>query len=280
MTKPTHTLLDDGRALHTFRQSTLEQFSNCLERGRLTITGQMPKVESDAACLGTAVHEAIEYAVLDYMDTGGWMSAAALLEIALRAFEGMAEGQHFKWIKYTPTGAARFIERAINAWWTEVRPTLQPLKAEMRFGPLTLISNDERVVKVTGTMDYFDAVLGLCDWKTASQDYKRWEKQRWAIQPTVYTWAAVQLGLLDATAPPWTFTYFVMRDNGAIQQIEVTRHAGDHDWLVMQADAYARLLESGLPSFPRIDNHALCSAKWCPAWLECKGSTRDSSDNY
>lgn len=270
--------LDDGRWLHTFRQSELEQYGHCAERGRLTTTGQMPRTESDAASIGTACHEGIEYAIHEHQAYDTWPSLDDLVQIATMKFGELAELANFEWKKYTPAAATTFIARAMTAFHAEVMPQMQPVVTEHDFGPLTLVSDHERVIQVKGTIDYVDRT-GLWDWKTTSSPYKPWEKQRWAVQPTVYTFAAVQDGLIPPEFPV-SFRYVVFLQNGTVQLVDMTRHAGDWEWLGRKCVSIARLLEAELPQFPLVDTHVLCSAKWCGAYPDCKGATRDETDNY
>ena len=66
------------------------------------------------------------------------------------------------------------------------------------------------------------------------------------------------------------------------EPVEITRHgrrefvlmsAEHYDWLRTKCTDIARLIEVGMESWPKNDNHALCSEKWCPAWANCKGKS-------
>ena len=57
-----------------------------------------------------------------------------------------------------------------------------------------------------------------------------------------------------------------------VSRVTVYRHAGDWSWLVERCLGIAALLEAAVPTWPKNDNHALCSPKWCPAWSTCKGA--------
>jgi hypothetical protein len=102
---------------------------------------------------------------------------------------------------------------------------------------------------------------------------KAWEKERWAIQPTVYTYALHHLGYLEGDGP-WPFTYFAFAKDGRnyeLQELTVYRHQGDFAWLIDKCLSHAQLVEAQLTTWPKNDNHALCSPTWCPAWSVCKG---------
>lgn len=276
----------DGRIVHTFRQSTLGELDICAERGRFTMTGEMPSVETDAANLGTAVHAGIEEGLRDLMN-GDQPSLSVCQEIAMLEFSDMIEHPDFRWVKYHPNGKAarKFITSALDLWFTDVLPDMKPTHVELPFGPLVLHEDEHRVIQVTGTIDVVDAAMGAGDWKTAgdSRKYqggfggKAWEIERWAIQPTVYTWALVKMGILPQRGP-WPFTFWAFHmdgDEAGLNKLEVERHRGDHDWLVDKCMSIVPLVEAEVTPWPRSDNHALCSEKWCPAWSQCKGDNYD-----
>lgn len=273
----------DGRRLHTFRQSSLKTLDNCMELARMEMSGLVPRTESDAASVGTAFHLGAELVLRDLRDTGQPLPLAAAIEVAQDEFSTLMATPDFRWIQLREGGARAFIEKALTRWYIDVLPRLQPLHMELQFGPLTLYEDSERVIVVTGTIDYIDAVLGILDWKTANRKYERWEYQRWAIQPTVYTWAAHELGAVSVGADgriPFTFMVAMKKKDVEIQEVAVTRHEGDWEWLRRRALAAARLIEAELPQWPLNDNGWWCSSKWCPVWSACKGATRHEDDNY
>lgn len=228
--------------------------------------------ESDAACVGTAMHTAIETCLYEYQD-GTPLSRESTVELWHEEFTELMELENFRFVKYTEASARKFGEACTRQWWDEVLPTLPTdTQLETRF-VLPFFEDDERVIELSGAIDYFDGHLR--DWKTnGSRRYLPWEYKRWAVQPTVYTWAAVELGLWpqftegDDAVP---FEYVVM-DGKEVQRFTVERDWRDWDFLRTKALQVARLIEAELPSWPVNDNHALCSEKWCPAWAECKGA--------
>lgn len=266
---------EDGRRIHRFRQSSMKELDICAERARFTMTGEMPDEESDAAACGTAVHTGAEVGVQALIDDGVILSLENLLEVAQDHFTEMMNGPSFRWVKFREGGARAWIERALVRWYDEVRPTLRPVATEINFGPLILHEDEHRIIEVTGSIDYLD-VEGLKDWKTSSRAWEKWEHERWDVQPSVYTWAAAQLGLIEPDADglyPFEFVVLVNANTqrAMLQRVTVYRHAGDWAWLTERCLGIATLIEAAVPTWPKADNHALCSEKWCPAWSMCKG---------
>lgn len=252
-----------GKHEHTFRQSWLKTASTCPERARREHAGELPRQESDAAAVGTAVHAAIEAVLNDEVTT--YQEA---LEIAESTFAEIEQHPSFVWSKYSHNVASGLIDTFLSHWWAE-RHTFSPVGTEINFKK-KFHEDDERIIWFSGTMDYLDAAKGLFDWKTSGRGpYEKWEYERWAIQPTVYTWAHHS----DDAEPgqEFPFSYAVMHKNG-MQQFTVYRSDKDWNWLKDLVVGYAKLIEADLKEWPKNDTHALCSAKWCPAWDTCKGS--------
>lgn len=283
-------LAPDGRILHRLRQSDLGDYDKCLEYARRKWQKLVPRWETDAASMGTAIHGAIETTIQDQIDHGSPLPEDQAVHIAQGIFSEQMAHEQFRWIQVKEGGARKFIDRAVGAFYEEVLPTLDPLHVEARFGTaldgdraalggaLTFYEDDERVIQFTGTMDYVDRQSpSIKDWKSASNKYEAWEYQRWAPQPTVYLWAAIELGLVDPDLPSWEFEYvvFIRGATVKVQRITVTRHRGDFDWMRAKCLEIARLREAQLPRWPLGDAGWWCSSKWCPAWDDCKGATRN-----
>lgn len=122
------------------------------------------------------------------------------------------------------------------------------------------------------------------DWKTAGRQYESWEKERWAIQPSVYTWAAChEWPELNDFTDPHTFTYAVMLKNGstAVQILDVERHQGHWNWMIRQARAIANMVRTNENGpWPLMDHGWHCSPKWCGAWDACKGAELEGTDAW
>lgn len=275
---------DQGRTVHTFRQSTLGELDLCPERGRLTLTGNMPKVETDAAALGTGAHYGMECAIQAILDGEAPLGPNRIFELMVEEFDRISQLDGFEWKKYKRPKVVKYLESIAWVFFEEIYCDLDPIGIEIPFNGLVIYEDDERVIKINGTIDLLDKKMGAADWKTAgdARKYKAgwggeaWKLERWEIQPTVYIQALLLLGYLDPDADQWPFTYlpFGLGSKGEVsfEPLTVYRHQGDLDWLVEKCLSYAKQVEAEVEPWPKQDNHALCSEKWCPAWDQCKGA--------
>lgn len=270
----------DGRAVHTFRQSTIKELDTCPERGRASLVGLMPKVLKDATCMGTAVHAGIEAATVA-LTMGHPMTPDDINNVAQAEFDGLVHAPGFVWVKYGEVAAHERIERACERFYDDIYAQLDPILVEHEFGPLVIHEDDHRVIQVKGTIDLLDGTYGPVDYKTTgdARAYKRgrggeaWKLDRWAIQPTIYLYALWDGGYLSDVGP-WEFMYLAF-DFGSpeveLHSPVVRRQLADFVWAADKLVSYAMLIEAGVPVWPKQDNHALCSEKWCDWWSQCKG---------
>lgn len=247
---------------YTFRQSWLKTATTCPERARREWLGLMPERETDAAAVGTAVHAGIESFLRGEVE-----EFDDALQVALERFEEIEAHPTFTWAKYSHRVAENLINVFLNHWWG-IRYQFDPAEIEYTFNE-KFYEDEERIIRVSGTIDLVDHHLGLVDWKTSGRGpYEKWEYERWAIQPTVYSWAYAQTHDVEDQIP---FSYAVMHKSG-VQQFTVWRSPKDWGWLERVLVNHAIMLEAELPQWTLNDAHALCSAKWCPAWADCKGA--------
>lgn len=248
---------------HSFRQSWLKDAMTCPERARRNLVGTLPDRETDAAAVGTAVHAGIE----TYLGNRS-LTYGEILRVCEATFEEIEQDPSFVWSKYSHRTAMGLIDTFLANWW-EIGNKFAPIATEYGFSKV-LYEDDERIIKLNGTIDLVDENMGLVDWKTSGRGtYEKWEYERWAIQPTVYTWAYHSDTATEGEKFP--FTYYVIH-KGGVQEFTVWRDQSDWKWLEQRALQYARMIEANLDEWPMHDNHALCSAKWCPAWDTCKGA--------
>jgi hypothetical protein len=265
-----------------FRQSWLDTALRCGERGRQAIVRpEWDQATSDSAAIGTAAHAGIE-AVLNHeinpKDIGDYAANAAV---------ELTRTETINWTKYTTPGElAAHASRCAEVWRSDIYPSV-PLggRAEVEFEVPLFTRPDGRVVGLKGMIDYIPPTSGLWDWKTAARAYNR-DKQRFAIQPTVYAAALIYGGLGSQTEWPVRFTYGVMirgEKNAKAQILEVQRSASHVGWLTDHLNTFVTMAEKlGLDTpWPRDDDHFLCSQKWCPWWSVCKGARlTDAEDRW
>lgn len=265
---------EDGRHLYIFSQSLIKTVEICPERGRRTLLQLHPRTETDSTAAGTAVHLAIELCVQDMIDGQGPWHLADMHNVACQHFNDLMDWEGSRWVKVKQAKTVhQYIWNCLGAFQLDVLPTLDPVAVEMGWGPFTIHEDAERVIQLQGTIDYVDRNDGASDWKTSSRAWEAWEHQRWDVQPTAYTWALQQLaeqdGITDLSPLPWT--WHVFQTNGQYQRIETTRGPSDWAWLKERVKGLALTMEADLPEWFKNDGSALCSERYCEAWLQCKG---------
>ena len=282
--------LDDGRWEHTFSQSLLGTFQSCPEQARQILFKEVDTSGStDSQALGTGVHAGIEYALWEQKTSDRMLYAADMIDCTY------AELDDLEWT-YTKLSRAKVYDLAaimLHAWHRDVYGTFEPDKIEHKFRRL-LYSGKHRDIYIAGTMDCVDTDGLLWDWKTGSRPYERWEKQRWATQPTAYTWAwwdecndeALRLGYPDEIPIEMEvqdFRYAVMLYDGGVQLLDIWRDQSHVNWMKAICSQIAWMIEHGLNPWPMTDAGWHCSETWCPVFAEgkCKGAhMRDSWKAY
>jgi PD-(D/E)XK nuclease superfamily len=274
-------LVDEDGAIW-FRQSWLETAMRCNERGRLALV--KPEFDSaigDTALIGTAAHAAIA----EVLTANDGVSN----EIGPRARHhalALCDEHEVYWTKWTlPTHLADHASRCAEAWAREIMPCVRPGGlVEVDF-TVPLFESRGRTIGIKGTIDYASPDGTLWDWKTASKKYEQREKQRVAIQPTVYATAAMH-GVLGDTPYryPIRFHYGVMVRGDAratTQIVDVQRSHAHEAWLLDHLNTYVDLADAlgVFRSWPRNEDHYLCNETWCPWWSICKGARLSAAQN-
>ena len=288
---------EDERTLY-LHQSDIGHFLTCPDQYRV-VNGIEPggtfvkkvehRVETDAATIGTVFHSTVEHELngerFARADDAVRWARNTMAELVI---EYMQNGVEYRTESFgdDPTRALATLEKLVRMWFAgNERKYWLALVADHP-GCLTMewefdvpfIQNRDgmyHTIRLAGTADVLDTYNHrLVDWKTSSQTYQRWEKQRWAPQPTVYTFAAAQLGLLERHEQGYQFDYRVFNhknNDPEPQAVTVWRDTGQWGWMVQQVSNMVAMIESDLEVWPVRDDHALCSPKWCPIWDQCKG---------
>lgn len=253
---------DGGVAI---RQSWLNDFLLCPERSRLNTVNPDVNIGSDLTVIGTAMHAVIEQVLL------GEIAPSETDRVANEALAMAAEAEPWRSTGLTPDDMINQTKLMSAAWANNVYPItpkggIVEHKFEFQIGEVL-----DTPVWFEGTIDYVAPNGTVWDHKSSSRKYQQWEKQRWAVQPSVYCAAVVQEGLVDQV--PVKFFYDVMLRNGETQIIELQRDLGHISFVRRQALVAAEFaLTYGLDQhWPMNDQSALCSHIWCPFWTDCKG---------
>lgn len=249
----------------------------CPEQARREMLGLVPRFETDAASYGTAFHAAVEENLNEVIRGREPWSEEDSYDLFLSTFYELAAMDNFKWTKLSKGTVEQHGRIAIKQFF-ELLPTFEPVATEIHFRDVLLYEDDERIINLEGTIDYDDAKLGLVDWKTGGRPYEKWEKSRWAKQPTVYTYAHEWINHWGESGDgSHNFTYFVFVRGGEVQRLTVQRGPADWAWLKAQCLSIAKLIEADLDSWPLQDEGWWCSPLWCCAWNECRGKHVGSS---
>jgi hypothetical protein len=276
----------DASGIHV-HQSDVKSWLNCGEQVRLVrAVADDGRFQTDAATVGTVTHQLIESELVDgfYQTEKDAQAHAAMFFV--ETLEGYAAaGDVYTRSSFdTDSKALKVVERLAATWYhSPERAYLASLGeggyiTEWTFDvPLGLTFQNTDVF-FAGQADLLIPFVGLWDWKTASQAYRRWEKQRYDVQSTGYTYAAWYEGLL--TPDRWgeysmTFKVFdtKLATPGPPDSITVKRSPNNWNWLRTQVSNMLSI-QYGMPDgpWPLNDNHVLCSPKWCPVWDSCKGA--------
>lgn len=278
----------DASGYHV-HQSDLKSWLNCGEQVRLTqAVRESHRFQTDAATVGTVLHATIE----EELENGFFQNETDAAAWAANHFVDVLQSYKDAGDLYsrssfdTEVKALKVIERLVGSWYrSDERAYLgthEEYVTEWDFDvPLGIMFNGLPVF-VAGQADLLLPNVALWDWKTASQAYRRWEKQRYDVQSTVYTYAAHYEGLmLPDKWGEYEFYFKVFDTKGATpgppESIPVKRSPNNWDWLktkVLNMLSVQYALPDG--PWPLNDNHVLCSPKWCPVWDSCKGAHIDA----
>ena len=286
---------DDG--VLTLHQSDISHYVTCPEQFRV-VNHIGPgaqfddeptiRVETDAATIGTCLHAAIEREL-----SGKPFSSLAAAQKWATDWMGetvsgfMSNGIVYRTESYgdDPAKAVGAVCNLVESWfvseerayWLQRDPASFLIENYFNI-PFVKRTGDRlvREIRLAGTADIIDiAENRVVDWKSSGREYRRWEKQRWAHQPTVYTYAAASMGyILPDGDGLYRFDYriFIRRASTAeAQSVSVFRGNGQWSWLTMLVNNIADQIESNSEMWPLRDDHALCGPKWCPVWDSCKG---------
>lgn len=262
------------------RQSWLGDALLCMERGRLTMVQPEWRIGSDATVLGTACHAGIEH----YIENGGDVSLNDMRNVMVNSIETNKEP--FKWTSIKDEEAmVKFGDAMLGAWWRDIRPHVALgglVEHNFNVEMADIVVNDTQYkIHYSGTMDYVAPDGIIWDWKTANRKYFQGEKQRQSIQASVYSTAAVKLGLVPAFPVQFNFGVMLRRDKSEGQIVEVRRTESHSNWLATQTrNIVSSALRLGQENpWLQVDQHNLCSEQWCPWWSICKGAHLGEHEN-
>lgn len=279
----------DDKGIH-IHQSDLK--NHCLEKLRLDTVAVGPRMETDAATVGTVLHATIE----EELENGAFDSERDAAAWAAHHFVDVLEDYQKRGCGYSMSTfgdmskAIAALDSLVVSWYrcserTELlsagdKPLVE-WQFDMLFAEIPVKKHGKKAedvpVYLAGTADIVHDNK-LWDWKSAGSEYRQWEKQRWDRQPDVYTWAARQAGLIVPDSEglfTFEFKVFIRRAAPAAPQTITVRRSPNH-WLWLR-EIVARLVNMSYNlgmdrEWPLDDQHVLCSPKWCSYFDMCKGA--------
>jgi len=251
------------------RQSWLGDMAICPERARLGHVRPDLRTGSDATIIGTALHAGIE-SVLDNRSK----EFGDMLEVVANEYETL-ETTNYKKTNIDEEKIPAYLESMSLAFYNDILPNVELGGSVEHYfqAPLGIEINGYGIW-LEGTMDYITPSGVIWDWKTSSRTYNIKDKQKSAVQPTVYADAAVQLGLCPDY--PVQFRYGIMvRTETPKHQIATVERTEQHGlWLRhLVRGAVTSALKTGYDdNWFMNDSSTLCSQSWCSYWDICKGA--------
>lgn len=277
-------LVDEELKTIRFRQSWIDTGLRCAERGRLDAFYPV-REEGDAACAGTAAHASEEQYLKGNLTIDQMEDYAR--EYALRcATEGIVQddGTYMPISYKSFDNANEMIFHAGNCtrgWIQDVLPVLVARnevagEQEVKFAFEAFVYRGYTIY-LQGTIDHVpDVGVRIWDWKHPGSDYKQKEKQQFAVQPTVYTAAAVAGCFGREFNWPVEFAYGLgvrLKTKARGQIVVVSREQGHVDWLYRRLRTFVDLYVGLGPDqpWPTTETDWLCSKKWCVQYENCRG---------
>lgn len=261
--------IDNVNKIVYVRQSWLNDMVICPERARLGITRPEFRTGSDATIMGTSIHTGIE-AVLN--GTAG--NFDEMLQSVTNNFDELQK-TGYKKTNIDETKIPDYLRSMSSAFYEEILPQVElGGKVEHYFKVPLGITVQDYSVWLEGTMDYITPSGLIWDWKTSSRAYYIKDKQKSAIQPTVYGYAAVKEGLSSGEVTHFNYGVMVRTEAVKSQIAPITRTENHYNWLkYFVRGAVGSSIRVGAESeWFMNDSSTLCSSSWCSYWSICKGA--------
>ena len=276
---------DNGNV--SFRQSWLGNAENCAEQGRRNLVFPELDRTSDEAAIGSAAHAGIE-AVVD-----GLCDVKDIGDAVTEWFRTHpdAHNMYYARPRTHQSNMSECIDlatRCARAWVRDIMPKapIEGARTEVGFD-VELFEHKGRKVSLKGTCDLVPVDGALWDWKTSARPYAQKDKQKWAIQPTVYAVADALGGFgREGRQLPAEFTYGVMiklKKECRGEIVTVQRSEGHAEDLFRKLRSWVDLYNAtGLTEVEwpaRSEGNYLCSPVWCQHYRDCRGANISLDDD-
>ena len=258
--------IDEENKIIYVRQSWLGDLAICPERARLGQVKPEFRTGSDATIIGTSIHTGIESVL-----KGESSNFDEMLQSVTADFDELQK-TNYKVTNINQEKIPDYLRSMSLAFYDGILPSVTVGgKVELFFRESLGIKVDGYDIFLEGTMDYIDPDGVIWDWKTSSRTYYQKDKQKSAIQPTVYTTAACSLGYEN---PTFNYGVMVRQETPKSQIVPIVRGEAHTEWLkYFVSGAVTTALRIGDKDVWLMnDSSALCSGNWCSFWSICKGA--------
>lgn len=264
--------------MSSWRQSSIETMLQCGEKYRRSYETDEQAGTTAASIMGTAVHEAIAFALKNLVNDGVLEGPAQIGQqgtgFFLRLVELDKEAEDpIPWSEGAVEARAQEVNVMASALW-EAMPTIleewgSPHLIETKFEGVPLVSGQplkrvllpgEYDVELEGTWDLLTDQHKLIDWKTTEQSWKPGIEMS-KVQPLVYARGVEHM----TGAWPRTFCYIVVNRKGRIWQKPVPINRERYEYLLATVPELERQRQAKI--FPLNADSSLCSPTWCPWYL-------------
>lgn len=259
------------------RQSWLNDVLNCPERARLALNNPHMRMPSDATIIGTALHHAIETFIVTADEVGMVGSEVEeMVKCGTAEYQRLASEPHRK-TGIDETKILSYIDAMCVAWYTTIMPYVElGGKTEHRFVLPIGVNVGGFDVFIEGTMDYISPSGVIWDWKTAGRSYSGAEKQKNAVQASMYAMAANIMNLVpDPNDIEFKYGVMIRQEAPKAQVVALHRNQEHVQWIRNQIISACRMgVSLGTDTGWLLNDQGnLCSPKWCDFWSMCKGAT-------
>lgn len=125
-------------------------------------------------------------------------------------------------------------------------------------------------------MDYISPSGVIWDWKTSGRAYSGAEKQKNAIQASMYAMAGtIQKMVPNENDIEFKYGIMIRQETPKAQVVSLHRNQEHVVWIRNQIVSALRMgMTLGIDNgWILNDQGHLCSSKWCDFWYMCKGAT-------
>jgi hypothetical protein len=291
-------ITSDTTTILYLHQSDIGTLRMCPEQARLQLTGEYFDPSSDAAAIGTRVHEFIEWCLHYRQDHGMWPDnpgSEVERQQRLLAEEWDSLWLHPHMVADLDQGTLE-LEDCCQRWYNILLPQISTtnvagweiekrfdvhvdsgLAHRNTFNGVTLYSGDPYEIRIRGSVDFFDGVNTIWDWKTGRFTRSNgWKLDRYDIQAPMYTYAR-HLTLPNIGSGPVSFNFgYVPRGGKGAEVWDLS--LGPDKWGMMLDEVKSwghTIMKLGTEDrWPLGPNEWHCSPRWCSEFAlgKCRGA--------